>query len=60
MKRCLCLLSISASLVFGVGCEKHPLPQAKDELKAKEPVKQTPPAEPTPQESPAPRFFPDR
>ena len=60
MKRCLCLLCIFTNLVVGVGCEKHPLPQAKDELKAKEPVEQTPPAEPTPEESPAPRFFPDR
>jgi len=56
MKRCLCLLCIFTNLVVGVGCEKHPLPQANDELKAKEPVEQ----KPTPEESPAPRFFPDR
>ncbi len=58
MKRCLCLFSISTGLLFGMGCEMHPLPQAKD--KAKEPVEHTAPAEPTPEASPVPQFFPDR
>ncbi|MEX1118371.1 MAG: hypothetical protein WEB60_06205 [Terrimicrobiaceae bacterium] len=60
MKRRLCLLSIATSLVLGVGCEQHPLPQAKDQVKPKESAKETPAPEPTPEASPAPQFFPDR